>query len=61
VIGPLSTAGGIGGTLMAAADGSVSGAIVAGCFTLVNTLVTLWIGPKVAERRERRREKRRTR
>jgi predicted PurR-regulated permease PerM len=56
VIGPVCTGGGIVGTMMAAADHSIGGAVVAGCFTLANTVITLWIAPKLAERRRRRRE-----
>lgn len=55
VTGPVSTLGSAGGFLLAAAGGDVSGAVIAGVFTLANTALTLYFtrGRRRDDRRER--------
>jgi hypothetical protein len=45
--------GGLGGFIMAA-SGDISGAVVSGVFLLINTGLTLWVTPRLRERRRRR-------
>lgn len=52
-------AGAIGVGVLAASD-AVLGALVAGCFTLVNTGLTLWLSGR-QDRRKQRQERRRRR
>lgn len=51
-------AGAIGVGVLAASD-AVLGAIVAGCFTLVNTGLTLWLSGRQDRRKQRREQRRR--